>query len=110
MSGDPDKAALDLLAFYSEAGVDAVLRETAVDHFADPRFAEAPTPPTRSAAVARPPAPPAPPVRAPAFGLAAPPSAEAAMMTAREAAQSATDLNALREAMLRFEGCALRAT
>src|SRR6266436_676946 len=36
MSLDRNHAARELLAFYLEAGVDAVLGETAVDRFADP--------------------------------------------------------------------------
>src|SRR5579872_2569042 len=35
MSPDRNQAARELLAFYLEAGVDAVLGETAVDRFAD---------------------------------------------------------------------------
>src|SRR6202043_920492 len=43
MTPDRNQAARELLAFYLEAGVDAVLGETAVDRFADP--AELSSPP-----------------------------------------------------------------
>ncbi len=35
MSDDRTKAARELLAFYSEAGVDAAVAETPIDRFAD---------------------------------------------------------------------------
>ena len=44
MNQDRNQAARELLAFYLEAGVDAVLGETAVDRFAD--AAEISPPPT----------------------------------------------------------------
>jgi uracil-DNA glycosylase len=101
MTIDRAKAARELLAFYMEAGVDAVLSEEAVDRLAEP------APPVQTAATeplterqdarfdARPAAPPAP---------------EVAAMAAREAARSATSLDALKALLLGFEGCALRTT
>jgi DNA polymerase len=48
MPPDPDKAARDLLAFYAEAGVDALVGEVPVDRFADNAM------PTRPSSVASP--------------------------------------------------------
>ena len=105
--------ARELLAFYLDAGADALLGEEAVDRMAE----EIPPPPValafpnrRDAAVepfARKTAPaqPAPPV-SPAAIL----SPEAATMAAREAAKSAATLEDLRALLEGFEGCALRAT
>ena len=110
-----DQAARELLAFYREAGIDALLEETPLDRFAG-EGATAHAPRTDSA---RPP----PERRAGASGgalsarerevvsrpaLALPP--EAAVMAAREAAKSATTLAQLRAMLERFEGCALRTT
>jgi uracil-DNA glycosylase len=109
-----DQAARELLAFYREAGIDALLEETPLDRFAGEGATTAPAPRTDSA---RPP----PERRADAIGgalsareivsrpaLALPP--EAAVMAAREAAKSAATLAQLRAMLERFEGCALRTT
>ena len=106
------KDARELLAFYLDAGVDAVVGEAPVDRMADeipPAAPAAPPPRQRSA-----PSPAAPPAertffqsRAPA---APPPSPDAAVMAAREAARSAGSLEELRAILERFEGCALRNT
>jgi DNA polymerase len=111
-----DQAARELLAFYREAGIDALLEETPLDRFAGEGATTAPAPRTDSA---RPP----PERRAGATGsalsarerevvsrpaLALPP--EAAVMAAREAAKSAATLAQLRAMLERFEGCALRTT
>ncbi|HVV62802.1 MAG TPA: uracil-DNA glycosylase [Pseudolabrys sp.] len=99
-------AARELLQFYAEAGVDALLGEQPVDRFAgDPpgpalRPARAQThvssaqldPDARAAAPAAPVAP------------------DAAAMAAREAAKSARTLDELRAILEKFEGCALKAT
>jgi uracil-DNA glycosylase len=102
----------ELLAFYQEAGVDALLEETPIDRFAGdeatPRAepararAEAPT-----GAAAR-----SVPVRQRGVEnrIAPPPPPEAAVMAAREAAKGAATLEELRVMLERFEGCALRAT
>src|SRR5438477_893921 len=111
-----DQGARELLAFYREAGIDALLEETPLDRFAGEGASTAPAPRTDSA---RPP----PERRAGATGgalsarerevvgrpaLALPP--EAAVMAAREAAKSAATLAQLRAMLERFEGCALRTT
>jgi uracil-DNA glycosylase family 4 len=111
-----DQAARELLAFYREAGIDALVEETPLDRFAGEGATTAPAPRTDSA---RPP----PERRAGATGgalsarerevvgrpaLALPP--EAAVMAAREAAKSAATLAQLRAMLERFEGCALRTT
>jgi uracil-DNA glycosylase family 4 len=106
-----------LLAFYQEAGVDALLLECPVD-----RLADLPSPQANSSgsAVERPaardPGAVQPTRSAPqrSFELtgavAAPPSPEAAVMAARNAAKAAASLEELRTILARFEGCALRAT
>jgi uracil-DNA glycosylase len=111
-------AARELLAFYREAGVDALIGEAPVDRLAaDPvRGAPAPEVPKVTAPVR--PTPAAAPVRTvlardlDANGRAtiAPPSPDAAVMAAREAARTAGSLDELRGMLERFEGCALRAT
>jgi DNA polymerase len=103
--------ARELIAFYLDAGVDALLGEEPIDRFADE---VAPAPPVP----ARPPAPPVPrngeassdASKAAASIAVAPPSPEAAVMTARAAAKSAESLEALRALLDTFEGCMLRMT
>jgi DNA polymerase len=118
------KDARELIAFYLDAGVDALLGEEPIDRFADE--AAAPAPPGDSKAVqvgvrnkSAPPDPSPDRLRRsgpPLSGegappaLAAPPSAEAAVMAAREAAKSAKNLDELRALLENFEGCMLRAT
>jgi DNA polymerase len=104
---EPNPTVAQLLAFYLEAGVDCALGEEPVNRLADPELAPAPSlreaPP---AAVARP-TPSAPMLS----GLAEPPpAAEAAVASARELARTAPTLQALRELIESFEGCALRST
>jgi len=105
------KAALDLLTFYMEAGVDALVGEEPVDRFA-------PEPP-RPAPEARPPAaadrPPStirtslPPKGIPtAPAVAPPPSPDVAVMAAREAAKSASTLEELKTILGAFDGCGLK--
>jgi uracil-DNA glycosylase family 4 len=110
MTPDHDKAAGDLLRFYAEAGVDALLGEEPVNRFAEPAAmpteAVAPATERRTPLVAplnvpRTPAAPA---------MAAPPPPEEAVMAAREAAKKAASLDDLRAILERFEGCALRTT
>jgi len=111
-----DQAARELLAFYREAGIDALLEETPLDRFAGEGATTAPAPRTDSA---RPP----PESRAGAIGGALSArerevvsrpalalSPEATVMAAREAAKSAATLAQLRAMLERFEGCALRTT
>jgi uracil-DNA glycosylase len=104
--------ARELLAFYREAGVDALLEETPADRFAGDEAAPRAEPararveaPTSAAARSL-------PVRAPgvASRIAPPPPPEAAVMAAREAAKNAATLEELQAMLERFEGCALRTT
>jgi uracil-DNA glycosylase len=97
----------ELVSFYLDAGVDALMGEEPVDRFADER--PAPAPPV----AVRPPST----VPLPQNGVAktfpqtaAPPAPEAAIMAAREAAGSAKNLDELRALLEAFEGCMLRAT
>jgi uracil-DNA glycosylase family 4 len=91
-----------LLDFYLEAGVDCALAEEPANRLSDPD----------AVTVARE-TPSAPPVRTiaavipPARGEAAP---EAAIVSAREAARTAPTLEALRELLEKFDGCALKST
>ena len=117
MNSDRDRATRELLAFYQEAGVDALVGEAPVDRFADdsPPIT-APAPPAEFARPRFDPGPGAAPVRsrgpepAARAGAAPPPSPDAAVMAAREAARSAANLQELRAILDRFEGCALRST
>jgi uracil-DNA glycosylase len=101
----PDRSARALIEFYVEAGVDALIGEQPVD-----RFAAAEPPP----APARAPQAPALPLdletKTRAQPLSAPPSADEAALSAREAAKSANSLDELRAILERFNGCALKAT
>jgi DNA polymerase len=133
-----------LLAFYVEAGVDAVLDEAPVNRFtaeaaqppsshmpAEPFLSPEAPPRTRYPLPTLPrlagegregvPADVTPNVRSrtPSLssaaggggtGEGAPPAPDAAIMAARRAAASATSLDALRDLLERFEGCALRLT
>ena len=120
------KDARDLLAFYVEAGADALLGEEPVDRMAD----EIAPPPaggrTDSEAVRvgasnqrtplqngptpdRPRRPTPPPTREGRV-LAAPTTPDAAIMAAREAARTAANLDELRALLENFEGCSLRNT
>ena len=92
------------LRWWSEAGVDLALDETPHD-----RFAESAAPPPRRAAAAVPPVAErasGPRRLAPAL-IAAP---DEAADSARDIAAAAPDLQALRAALERFEGCGLKAT
>jgi uracil-DNA glycosylase len=121
---NPDRTdARELLAFYLEAGVDAALSEAPVNRLVGD--AAAPTPAIRPIASEaeprgiespRSPSPSLPHVGstggttpvARAAAISAPPSPEAAVMAAREAARSAASLADLRAILSRFEGCTLR--
>jgi DNA polymerase len=118
MTTERNRAARDILAFYREAGVDALVGEEAVDRFAAPAAPAAAAPaasgpaeraPAAGAPAAAPRSGRAPPM-APLLGTSAPPPPDAAIMAAREAAGAARDLDELRQIVDRFEGCALRAT
>jgi uracil-DNA glycosylase len=121
MIPDRTKAARELLAFYVEAGVDGLVGETPVNHFA-PEPVQTPSPvvtagapPSRSAG----PSPllplaATPDAQAPTAGRGPAPtpalSPDSAVMAAREAARSAASLEDLRAIMASFQGCALRTT
>jgi DNA polymerase len=104
MTPERTRAARELLAFYVEAGVDALVGETPVDRLAGSHAREeaprAPPPPPRPAA----------PSGGASAAAAAPPSPEAAVMAARAAAKNAASLDALRAMLDGFEGCALKGT
>jgi uracil-DNA glycosylase len=122
--------ARDLIAFYLDAGVDALVGEEPVDRFADelqPR--PAPTPTTSGNEAARVAASaeefrsegaaaaarlrrsdPQASADGKTLAQAAPPAPEAAIMAARAAAKSAQSLDALRALLDTFAGCTLRAT
>jgi uracil-DNA glycosylase len=115
MSLDP-AAARALLAFYREAGADALLGEQPVDRMADEPVlpatrdaeSEAEAKPARpSGAMAHRPERPVPAAAAVATAL---PPPEVAVMAAREAAGSAKTLDDLRALLVDFRGCALHAT
>jgi DNA polymerase len=120
MTNDRRRVARDLLAFYQEAGVDALLGETPVDRFAEDAPVDVVAPmaePTRSPPVERTEsARPARSIRARERELGAganpttPTSPDAAVTAARAAARSAASLDELRAILNRFEGCALRTT
>ena len=95
-------SAREVLSFYAEAGVDALVGEEPVNHFAQ----EAVEPP-RPAPVRAPEIKSALPPLAPSV---APPAPDVAAMEAREAVKNVQTLQELRDVLGRFEGCALRAT
>src|SRR6185437_9189702 len=107
------EAARALLAFYVEAGADALIGEAPVDRMADEPALAPPGQPERAADAApraggvtsRAPLRPAPPPAG-----AAPPPPDVAIMAAREAAGSAKSLDELRALLENFRGCALHAT
>lgn len=96
----------EIVAWYAETGVTEALDETPHDHFAQ-------TPPTEAQSpaphLARPtPAPRAiVPTRSPPAAATTP---DEAQLSALALARDAADLDALKAAMARFEGCALKAT
>jgi DNA polymerase len=103
---EPTPNVAQLLAFYLEAGVDCALGEDPVDRLAEPE-------PLLAAPRAAQPAATARPIPTPSLPLSrseAPPSPDAAVASAREAARTAPTLEALRELMQTFDGCALKST
>ena len=114
------KAARELIAFYLDAGVDALLGEEPVNRMADDiapqrlgaAFSSAAEDKTARRVRSESSLPIAGSQAAqqrPQLG-AAPASPDAAVMVAREAAKNATTLDDLRALLADFEGCALRAT
>jgi len=115
MIQDPARAAREILGFFVEAGVDVCLGDAPVDRFADPAPAVREAPPVAAARVA--PAIRREPLAVPREQAGpsplpgtAPVAPDAAVMAAREAAQRATSLDALRAMLEGFEGCALKQT
>jgi DNA polymerase len=86
--------ALDVLRWWAAAGVDVLYADAPRD-----RLAERPAPPVR--------APAAPSTSIAPVALSPP---DAAARSAAQGAAEASTLDALREAMLRFEGCGLKKT
>jgi uracil-DNA glycosylase family 4 len=114
-STDREGAARELLAFYREAGVDALLEETPTDRFASDRPSAVPAPraeavPAKGEASSARPLPTRERELPSRVAAAVAVSPEAAVMAAREAAKSAGSLEELRGLLERFEGCALRTT
>jgi uracil-DNA glycosylase len=119
MMPDTVKAARDVLAFYSEAGVDVAIGEEPVDRFAD-KSAIAPAKAERQRETVITDLPDAGSTSAarvgssnafPAIGVAAaPPAPDAAALAAREAARSAATLEDLRAMLEGFDGCGLKMT
>jgi uracil-DNA glycosylase family 4 len=104
MTPDPAPNVQQLLAFYLEAGVDCALTEAPVDRLSDPDIvaaaSETATPnPVRTI-----------PAAMPAARSEAAPAPEAAIVSAREAARTAPTLEALRDLLEKFDGCALKST
>jgi DNA polymerase len=107
---EPVPNVAQLLAFYLEAGVDCALSDEPVNRLADPELAPVTSaPPPAPTLVPRPPsrAVGAPPMLT---GLAEPPAPDAVIASAREAARTAPTLEALRELLEKFDGCALKST
>jgi uracil-DNA glycosylase family 4 len=111
------KATRELIAFYLDAGVDALVGETPIDRMGDDiapqraTVAASPSPLADQAARrGRRELPPATAKSSSAPTSAPPAAPETAVMAAREAAGNATTLDELRALLAAFEGCTLRAT
>ncbi len=108
MIPEPALTVRELLAFYLEAGVDCALSEEPIDRLAEPDAAPKITPqPPRATPLPE----AARPLAAPAVirGEAVP-APDVAIASAREAARTAPDLDALRALLDKFDGCALKHT
>ena len=99
-----DRSARDLLDFYAEAGVDALVGEEPVNRFA---AVEAPAPATRTVRDVMP--SPHREANGPAAALV-PQALDEAAIAARAAAKSAKTLDELRGILEKFDGCALKTT
>jgi len=110
MMPDRARAARELLDFYAEAGVDALVGESPADRLATAHAETAPV--DELAPVPQRPPPSRPQLRLPEAPLATPmaPAPDVAVMAAREAARSTASLDQLRAMLEKFEGCALRTT
>jgi uracil-DNA glycosylase len=125
MTPERAKAARDLLAFYMEAGVDAVIGEEPANWFAErdaatqlaaqaeagpsvePAKRMAPRGERPSAALVRPGGAKA---ASDAAAMTPPPSPEVAIVAARDAAKTADSLERLQAILDQFDGCALKNT
>jgi uracil-DNA glycosylase len=107
MPPDPAPTVQQLLAFYLEAGVDCALGDEPIDRLADPELAPEPRTTVAHQPIPRA-APLPPPVAAPRADVTVAP--EVAINSAREAARTAPTLEALRQLLENFDGCALRHT
>ena len=106
MTDNREPALRAILAFYQEAGVDAVLTESPIDRLAERAAAEQAV--SVNAAFARAELPrPASPIATSPIATLAP---DAAVAAARAAAKAASSLDELKEMLRAFEGCALSAT
>ncbi len=109
MTPEPLPDVRQLLAFYLEAGVDCALADEPINRLVEPEAVSFPA----AAPVARQaptqPGRPAAPAIIPPRGEPPPPP-EAAVASAREAARTAPTLEALRELLETFDGCALKQT
>lgn len=99
--------AFELVAWYAEMGVTEALDESPHDHFAAPPAVQPEVPRPRLPARQQPGTAAAPATRAATAAATAP---DDAALSALALAQAATTLEDLREALARFEGCALKAT
>src|ERR1017187_7972318 len=106
MTPSSEKPARELIDFYLEAGVDALVGEKPMDRFAAaaepaPAPARAPQPVML---------PPDLEIKGRAAQTAAPQAPDEAAMAARAAAKDAKTLDELRAILDKFDGCALKAT
>ena len=107
MPPDPAPTVQQLLAFYLEAGVDCALGDEPVNRLADPDLAPEPRAAVVHQQVTRT-APLAPAVAPPRTDATVAP--DVAIASAREAARTAPTLDALRQLLENFDGCALKHT
>jgi uracil-DNA glycosylase family 4 len=106
MAPSREKPARELIDFYLEAGVDALVGEQPVDRFAV--AAEPPAPPARAAQPAA--LPTDLEFKGRSVAPVAPQAPDEAAMAARAAAKGAKNLDELRAILEKFDGCALKAT
>jgi len=107
MPPEPAPTIKQLLAFYLETGVDCALADEPVNRLADPDEAPQPRAAVAHQAIPRAAPLPPPPVAARADATVAP---DVAINSAREAARTAPTLEALRQLLENFDGCALKHT
>jgi len=101
MTPAPESSPRQLLDFYLEAGVDAVVGEEPVDRFA---AIEQPAP----AKISRAPVPAGVTLPTPALQPAPAQATDEAVMAARQAAKDAGTLDELKVILAKFDGCALK--